>query len=116
MTITVRDRDFKIDFVNNFCREQYQTMLETAEELTELPDEVRDAAGRDEIKALQAKRKKLVNQIGVVRETILKELLETNGHEYDRNWWLHKTDVDDVNRFVVDSLRKDLKGNVSKKN
>ena len=121
MTIEVRGQEFKIDFVNNFCREQYQQMLEAAEELTEIPeriaavDGVDVAAAKAEFRKLRAEQKELVQRIGALREEILRELVETNGYDYDRNWWLHKTDTNDINRFVVECIRKDLKDEGSKK-
>lgn len=121
MTLTVRGSDFKIDFVNNYCREKYQAMLEAADELTEIPDRIKEVdeqdigAAKARFRALRLEQKDLVQKIGSIRQELLTELLVTNGHEFDAHWWLHKTDVDDINRFVVDCIRKDLRDDTPKK-
>lgn len=115
MTVTIRNRDFEITFVNNYCREKYQEMLETAEDLADLPDQLAEAKTRAQGKELRKQQKALVQKIGAIREEIMKELLTTNGHEYDAHWWLHSTDIDDINEFVVACLHKDLKASGSKK-
>lgn len=120
MLVGVRDKEWEIGFVNNYCREQYQCMLEAVDELTELPDRV-DAITDDEsleskeklsrIRALQKEQRGLVRRIATIRADIVRELLETNGHEFDEKWWMRKTDADDMNTFTLTCLQKDVKEN-----
>jgi hypothetical protein len=118
MLFGVRDKEFDITFVNNYCREQYQRMLELVDELTDMPDEA-DGITDDEkldsrakmaaVRELQKRQRGIVREIADVRESIVRELLETNGHEYDAKWWSRKTDADDMNTFALGCLQKDVK-------
>jgi len=115
----VRDKEFDITFVNNYCREEYQRMLELVDELTDLPEEV-DGLTEDEsierrdklakIKEIQKRQRSIVRDISGAREAIVRELLETNGYEFDEKWWSRKTDADDMNTFALGCLQKDIKG------
>lgn len=125
MLFGVRDKEWDITFVNNYCREQYQEMLDAVDEIADLPaevDEVSDDESVDRkekikrIKELRVKQRALVRKIADIREDIVRELLETNGHEYDKTWWSRKADADDMNTFALGCLQKDVKaGNTAKK-
>jgi len=71
-----------------------------------------DAGDRDEFRAaareLKRRQRRLVRQIAEIREAMLKELLETNGIDYDEHWWKHGTDVNDINEFVFSAINKDV--------
>jgi hypothetical protein len=119
MLIGVRDKEFDITFVNNYCREQYQSMLDSVDELTELPEELDALAENDKleereklaaIRSIRKRQRELVKRIAATRETIVRELLETNDHSYDAKWWSRKTDADDMNNFALTALQKDVKG------
>lgn len=124
MLFGVRDKEFDITFVNNFCREEYQRMLDLVDELTDLPtavDEVADSNKLNErekaaaMRALRQKQRTLVREIARARETIVRELLETNGYEFEERWWSRHTDADDMNTFALGCLRKDVKGGAAPK-
>ena len=124
MKLTIRDKSFEINFVNNWCRERYQDMIDKVEELGDLPDQLDEISRRDDIgdraklrllKDLKREKRGLSREIVDIRGEILKELLETNGYEYDQKWWSRKTDADDLNEFILSCLQKDLKADGSKK-
>lgn len=123
MQIDVRDKSFDITFVNNWCREKYQEMLEYIDEISELPakyDEIKDAdkdksVKLKELKELNTHQHDLTRLITQVRTDIIKELLDTNGYEYDEKFWKRKTDVDDLNDFMLTCMQKDLSKSTSKK-
>lgn len=118
MTFTVRDKQFDVTFVNNWTREAYQQMLEATDDLVGLPDEA-DEIGengkldpRERVKAIreiQKRQRALVRKIAELRTAMVRELLETNGYEYDEKWWSRKTDADDMNDFALGCLQKDVK-------
>lgn len=118
MLFGVRDQEFDITFVNNYCREQYQHMLELVDELSDMPDEAdsitenKDLDRRAQLAAvrdLQKRQRALVREIAQTREAIVREILETNGYQYDERWWSRKTDADDMNTFALGCLQKDVK-------
>ena len=116
MRFEVRSEVFEITFVNNYVREEYQKMLDVVDELTELPSKMQEAANdKALIKELRKNQKDYIHQIGDLRREILVEILTTNGYEYDERFWMRKTDVDDINNFVLDCIRKDVKASESKK-
>lgn len=117
MLFGVRDQEFDITFVNNYCREQYQHMLGLVDDLSDLPEEL-DALDDKEldrrerlsaVRSIQKRQRALVREIAETREAIVRELLETNGYEYDAKWWSRKTDADDMNTFALGCLQKDVK-------
>lgn len=116
MTFDIRGEQFNITFVNNYVREKYQDMVDLADELSDLPNEA-DAISEEggdkktqiaKLKELKRKQRALVKQIGEVRDEILREILETNGYEYDAQWWRRKTDANDINNFVLGCVQKDV--------
>ena len=126
MKFEVRDKQFDITFVNNWVREKYQEMLEAVDDLTELPDKAQAVEdeekldGRGRLKALreiQKQQRALVRSIAEMRGAMVRELLETNGYEYDEKWWSRKTDADDMNDFALGCVQKDVKreGDAKKK-
>lgn len=123
MELVVRDKTFNINFVNNYVREQYQKILELSDEISYLPVEI-DEIGEKElskkefnkrIREVEHKRTCIIKSISETRDSILKELLETNGCEYDEKWWKHKTDVNDINDFVLSCITKDVSDGTAKK-
>lgn len=124
MTFNIRDKEFKISFVNNYIREQYTEMLNLADELADLPDVVDEIVEDDtknkmqkrrELRDLKKEQRRLVREIAEIRDDMLNELLTTNGYDYEREWWKRKTDVNDINRFVLDSIQKDVNADEASK-
>lgn len=123
MQLDVRDKSFDITFVNNWCREQYQEMLCIVDEITTIPaqyEEIRNSekSGKqqlEEMKALNTRQHELTRKVSEIRFAIIRELMETNGYEFDERWWKRKTDVDDLNDFMLSCMQKDVKGGSTKK-
>jgi hypothetical protein len=123
MQLDVRDKSFDITFVNNWCREQYQEMLCLIDEITTIPaqyEEIRNSekSGKqqlEEMKTLNTRQHEVTRQVSELRFGIIRELMETNGYEFDERWWKRKTDVDDLNDFMLSCMQKDIKGNGTKK-
>ena len=123
MRVDVRDKSFEITFVNNWCREQYQEMLCLIDEISAIPeeyDEVRNSdksqkAKLSELKEINTRQHELTRKISDIRFAIVQELLETNEYEFDERWWKRKTDVDDLNDFMLTCMQKDIKGGGTKK-
>lgn len=126
MLFDVRDKQFEITFVNNWTRETYQQMLEAVDDLTDLPDEAAEIGDKKTLdvrdrsramKEIQKRQRALVRKIAELRMAMVKELLETNGYEYDERWWSRHTDADDMNDFALGCLQKDVKreGDAKKK-
>ena len=118
MRVEVRGKSFDIDLVNNYVHEQYSKLTEMSYDLVSLADEVGNlqpgeiAAGVKRIRAdSNAKKRELCE----VRDDIVRELLESNGYEFDGEWWKRKTSPDDMNEFMVECVKRDSKGTVKKK-
>ena len=123
MQIEVRDKVFDITFVNNWSREKYQEMLEYIDELSDLPGKFDDIEKSEkdrkeklkEMKELNTLQHELVRKITDLRFEIIVELLETNNYEYDDKWWKRRTDVEDLNNFMLTCMQKDMSKKASKK-
>lgn len=137
MEIKVRDKTFKINFVNNYVHNQYEILVGLIAEIATMPDlfkelleDFRDdeertkdrvklreirATYKEEITAVDQKTKDLKKEISLIREDIVRELLEKNNYEYDYKWWLHDASRDDMNDFMIKSIKKDYKDSMSKK-
>lgn len=114
MKIEVRSKIFDINFVNNYCREQYTKLVDLVDAIADIPDEVSnlndDEKKFKKIKDLNRKQKELTKEIVDRRKEILIELLETNDYEYDAVFWMRRTDVNDINRFIIQAMEMDLIG------
>ena len=126
MILTVRGKDFAIDFVSNYVHERYSELTALAIDIQETKDlSTVEAAlkdgdakkAREAARELDKRRGEIIQRIVSIREDILKELLDGNGIEFDAEWWSRKTAVDDVNDFIYESVMKDThKSSVVKKN
>lgn len=120
MIIKVRDKQFKIELVNNYVHRLYNELTEYSEELSEymneLEDKIKDInAGkldkvqqRDFLKDSRKRKKEIKDNLLRVRMEMVEELLTSNGLEYDAKWWERKTAPDDINDFVLSCVQKDL--------
>jgi len=138
LKLTVREKVFNIELVNNYVHQLYADLqnktqmiiemggdlderrkdfLEDAEENITDRKKVRELKRtfRAEQKEIKAEMKSLSLDMADVREQMLEELCETNKYPYDAEWWLHQTSTDDVNDFVIDCLKKDVKDAKPKK-
>jgi hypothetical protein len=48
-------------------------------------------------------------------DKILGKLLETNGYDYDAEWWADNADYDDIMRFIIGAIQKDTQNDDKKK-
>ena len=130
MDITVRDKTFRIDLVNNMAQrlaseikslgfqmvEIVQNIQETNEDFTTEAKDMERVERRvlkkkykveiDELSIeLKEKEKSIINSL----DLMMSELLIHNGYEYDKEWWLHKTSQEDKERFWTSCINKDAK-------
>jgi hypothetical protein len=129
MLFEIRGRNFEIELVNNWCRLRYQDLIDATERLTLLPGQVQDLAKeatetkdkeelkriKEELKSYKGKTGEYTREIMEIRISIIEELLDSNGLNFDRNFWLKRADIDDVNDFILDCLTKDVKDKKSSK-
>jgi hypothetical protein len=123
MVFEIRNKVFKIELVNNWCRLRYQDLIDKVAELTAIPGEIQGLVKEadsnkdiDDLKRIKAEIKRLSKSTGSVtkeiidiRLDIVRELLESNLIDFDQNFWLRKADADDVNNLIMDSLTRDTK-------
>jgi hypothetical protein len=126
MDFEIRGQTFKIDFVSNYVIEQYQEVESLAFQLTDLITEVEKLGEKfsdnpdekevwKEAQKIQRRRADIEAQIIPIRREIIKEIIETNGMEYDEKFWTRKTSPNDINEFILSCVRKDLNDKGSKK-
>lgn len=116
MVLTVRGKEFKIDFVSNYVHEKYTEMVYLSCELSDSKKyaEIVEIAKTDSDKSkvmlreLEETRRKMSKEITDLRREIIFELLDSNGLTYDATWWQKRTSPDDLNDFVITCIRKDL--------
>lgn len=125
--INIRNKEFKITLVNNYVHQKYSGMVENvgkldtiSKEIDELnrqliAKEIERKVWKTEFAKLNAKLKETSIEIIEVRREIVKEILESNNLEYDQHFWLHKTDPDDINDFMIKCLHKDLSNTTNDK-
>lgn len=117
----VRGKTFEINLVNNWCHEKYAELSSLAFDLADDTSilEARTITGLSGLKATRSavqNKREIVKQIVEIRQDILKELMTTNGYEYDPVWWERSTDPDDLNDFIIACMKKDASSaNVKKK-
>jgi len=126
MDFSIRGEVFKIDFVSNYVIEKYQEVENLTFQLVDLIDRVEklgaEYEGSEDTKELwkqaqdiQRERSEIEQKIIPIRREIVKELVESNGIEYDEKFWIRKTSPADINDFVMTCVRKDITGKGSKK-
>ena len=116
MDVKVRDKTFTISFVNNWSVRQYGVLTDLLYELTDTVDEfehkINSAPSSKDVRMLlregREKQRNLKNKIADLRDSIVKEILETNNYEYDVKWWMHKATLDDMNDFMLNCIRGEV--------
>ena len=121
MKIKVRDKEFKIELVNNYVHQLYQEItdiskeiVEEVEKLKELTEEYLKNKTKETEKNLNELGKKLniyrkekTKELYDLRMEIIQEVLTTNNYEYDSVWWLKRTEPNDLNDFMITCINKD---------
>lgn len=121
LTLEVSGEEFKISFVSNWVINQYNKMVITINRVNQLRDETQAIlndlkAGRITNEEAEPKLKKLENEGKEIMESsffdqrleIIKEVLESNGHKFNRDWWEKKTEPIDINNFLYYVIHKDF--------
>lgn len=105
--IKIGDKEFKISRVVTGARVLYAGYLNEVSQLlkeSEAANKDRDKAKLNEViekvNAFADRKKELFDEV-------LTLLLEKNGYEYDKDWWLKNTDEMDVNAFIEKAMTKD---------
>lgn len=122
MTITVQDKTFIINLVNNYVHEQHNKLVEMSHELSQLGDDMIETANevnklkpftaekkqaKKELAEIKAQFDKIKNDITVYRWDILKNLCISNKIEFNENWWMNETGIEDINDFIIACVNKD---------
>jgi hypothetical protein len=120
MTLEVRGKKFEINLVNNWVHEQYMVIIQLVSEMTNNADlysyATDDKEGEKKLRAIEKRRYEIKDTLIQLRREIIKEIVETNGYEYDEKWWTRSTEPDDINEFMTACIGKDAsKGQSSKK-
>ena len=129
MYITIRNKEFKIELVNNYVRKLYVELTELCEGITDLIHEMQDELDNykdqedktdnkegalslhktkrqlyKEYREIHKKQKTELNTLKhrtvLVRNSILEEILISNNIEFDVKWWDHKADANDINELI----------------
>lgn len=116
MVLTVRGKEFKIDFVSNYVQELFQKMVLASFDLVdnEKIDEAVALSKTDQVKAkamlrsIEKERKLSAKDLVELRTEMIKEIVESNGYEYDAHWWSRRTSPEDVNDFLLGCVKKDI--------
>lgn len=130
MKIIVRDKTFNIELVNNYSHQLYdeiakktRALVDNADELEDRKDEFTEEinqAGtikekkkirkefKDYLKEGEKNRDALKTEIVELRLSYIKEILITNDIEFDDQWWIHKTQPNDMNEFLIKCVNKDV--------
>lgn len=120
MLVKVRNKEFNIDLVNNEVNRLYQEINETSLEMTQISIDIKSMTAErkkddrpfteEETKKIEtlservkAARFELIDK----RWKIIKELMETNGYDFDFDFWNRRTGPEDLNQFVFDCLDVD---------
>lgn len=121
MKLDVRGQVFKIDLVSNFVRREYSLMAEISSEIqqlsieiSELVKQLQDVKTREELdertkdaQRLKEEIQEKTKVITEIRDDLVKELLRSNGHKYDGDFWDRQTSPEDINDFLLACLKKD---------
>lgn len=111
MLLTLRGKEFEIEFVSNYVHELYSKMRDLSFRQAGIVGEIQDSAKSKDIEDVQRLTGEVARnnaEILRLRQEILKELIESNDLEYDESWWLRRTGPEDVNDFIVTCLNKDV--------
>ena len=102
--LEVNEELFTIKFVSVFARKRASdlfTMIDKITKINDLPDEEKikemDALGEDELRGILESRNEC-----------LENLLTSNGHKFDADWWDKFTGYEEQNEFIYLCLAKDI--------
>jgi mevalonate kinase len=126
VTLTLGDKKFTVRRVvtgvlqlyGEFARDQGEMLerighLQTDQERLEKisPEEI----SQEELDELDKTSQELVDEVEEFSKAkidrllrMIQLLLEKNGYEYDREWWIENADVSDYQNFIVACINKDV--------
>jgi hypothetical protein len=97
LKVDIGDKRFEIRLINVYVLANAPKLFKAISELTEKLDD-------------EDLTKEYLEGLLELRADLIKEILTSNGYEYDPQWWEHKTDYADQNEFVFACYQKDLTG------
>lgn len=107
-----QEETFKISFVSNWATNEFK---EITEDSIEIHKEY--LALKSNEKTFDGSSSDIFNRGQNLLERkyeLLKDILESNGHEFNAKFWDRKTDPDTVNKFIMQAIHKDLQGSKKK--
>ncbi len=102
--IAVVDQVYKISFVSVYAR---KLAAEFQEALTKLIN-IQQAEEAERERLLDELDKDELTRQANTRDEIIQVILESNGYEYDQDWWERNTSYGDQNEFIQFCMMKDV--------
>lgn len=128
MIIKIRDKEFKIKFVSNYVHKLYNSMTKGVVALGKLSDRSMEAFSDLEAEKITAEeadyigkdiekcRLDLIDSISNDRLEAITEVLncpENKPNAFDPEWWSKRTEINDLNLFLMLCIAKDRNGDDS---
>ncbi len=105
ITIQVADKQFVIGFVSIYARKRAADFQEAVARLLAIQSIEDEEKRKSELNKLV--EADLLAKVEV-REEVIKTILESNGYEFDADWWDRNTSYADQNEFIQLCMMKDL--------
>jgi hypothetical protein len=61
-----------------------------------------------EVEKIDSIRAEKIEEMEEMKEEVIKELCIKNGYKFDKEWWLHETDPNMMNDFMLKCIGKDI--------
>lgn len=108
----VKEAEFKIGFVSNWVTRELKELTEDAFKVRNEAQAL--ASGEKQFKDANNELFQKAENLLDRKYELVKELLESNGYEFDLKFWDRKTDPEAVNTFLFTAVHKDLQGSKKK--
>ena len=108
LTITVRNKTFKISFVSNWVVAKYTQLNEKLQELQDLYSRLELLPPKEEITLIVKEIKEIGDNLLNEKLEIIEEVLTSNDIDFDRSWWEKRTDGADIALFLNQCAFKDV--------
>jgi hypothetical protein len=125
ISIEVAGQTFVIRRVVTGVRQRWGEFMQLQGQALQMVDDLKqkiDKAGGTETEALKKEidsMNGLAEKIAKARESAeedcLQLILEKNGYEFNRNWWIDETDSVDRQSCIIEAINKDSVGAIGKK-
>ncbi len=110
--IWISGKTYTISFVSVFARKSAVEFQQAISQLIQIQS-IEDAEARTE-KLEQLSIEDLSRKVEL-RDAIIQNILESNGYDYDGDWWEKNTSYEDQNEFIKFCLMKDVMDDGKKK-